>query len=329
MFDNLFLHAKTLHAEMVQIYWILLPAIVALLLVFELLKGADGQPNVNDLLRRTAISILLLLSLGMVVNTIAMISDGITERIDQSQNLWDAIKKMGPDSQGESGSLFDMRGHVIYFFAIGSYLIAYIGFFASMILMNFVWAVLYVSAPLMILCYVPRVTAGITGNLYRGLISVATWKVLWTVLGSLLLKLAINPEVTGVDDYILSMVMNLLIGLSMLLIPLFTKSLIGDGLQSAAATLAAAPGLMATKAAILSSKLMGKKIASGFGEIASFASKPLTNPVTSRAKVLASRIRPRVKEFTDWYSQMGVSEKVKKLNEQERKRQFGNHHRRK
>ena len=66
-------------------------------------------------------------------------------------------------------------------------------------------------------------------NLYRGLISVAVWKVMWTLLGSLLLKLALNPKVVGVEDYFLSMVVNLLIGLSMLLIPLFTKSLIADG----------------------------------------------------------------------------------------------------
>jgi hypothetical protein len=322
MFDNLFVYAKELHGEMVQIYWIMLPAIVALLLVFELLKGADAQPNVNDILRRTVISILLLLSFATVVNTIAMVSDGITAKIDQSQSLWEAIKHLGPDSQGESGSLFDMRGHVIYFFAIGAYLIAYIGFFASVALMNFVWAVLYVCAPLMILCYVPRATAGIVSNLYRGLISVATWKILWTLLGSLLLKLAVNPKVAGVDDYILSMVMNLLIGLSMLLIPLFTRSLIGDGLQSAASTLAAAPGLMAAKAAILSSKLMGKKIAGGVTGFTGFASKPITNPVTGRGRVLASKVSPKVKDFKNWYSEVGLPEEAKELNKKERRKQF-------
>jgi hypothetical protein len=174
----------------------------------------------------------------------------------------------------------------------------------------------------MILCYVPRTTAGIVGNLYRGLISVATWKILWTLLGSLLLKLAVNPKVAGVDDYILSMVMNLLIGLSMLLIPLFTRSLIGDGLQSAASTLAAAPGLMATKAAILSSKLMGKKIAGGAMGFTGFASKPLTNPVTGRARVLASKVSPKVKDFKNWYSQVGLPEEAKELDKKERRKQF-------
>lgn len=307
---------------MAEIYWIMLPMVVALLIVFELLKGSDQQPNVNDILRRAVISILLLLSFGTVVNTIAMISDGVTARIDQTQSLWDAIKHLGPNSQGEAVSLFDMRGHIVYFFAIGAYLIAYIGFFASVALMNFVWAVLYVCAPLMILCYVPRATAGIVGNLYRGLISVATWKILWTLLGSLLLKMAINPKVAGVDDYILSMVMNLLIGLSMLLIPLFTRSLIGDGLQSAASALAAAPGLMATKSAMLATKMMGKKFATGAMNFGGFAAKPVSNPITGRAKITANRFRPHMKQFTNWYSEVGLPDEAKELNKKERKRQF-------
>ncbi|MBX9765896.1 MAG: hypothetical protein K2X47_01375 [Bdellovibrionales bacterium] len=307
---------------MIQVYWTLLPALVAFLVVMEMLKSSDQQPNVNDILRRTVISILLLLSFGTVVNTVAMLSDGITARIDQTQSLWEAIKNLGPNSQGESGSLFDMRTHVIYFFAIGAYLIAYIGFFASVALMNFVWAILYVCAPLMILCFVPRATSGIVGNLYRGLTSVAIWKILWTLLGSLLLKLAVNPKVVGVDDYILSMVMNLLIGLSMLLIPLFTKSLLGDGLQSAAATLAAAPGLMATKAAMITSKAFGKRLIGGATNLAGFTSKPLTNPLTGRAKVMAHRMKPHVRQFKNWYSQSGLPTEAKELVKKERRRQF-------
>ena len=229
---------------------------------------------------------------------------------------------MGPDSQGESGSLFDLRGHVVYVFSIAAYLIAYIGFFASMALMNFVWAILYVCAPLMILCYVPRATAGVVGNLYRGLVSVAIWKVLWTLLGSLLLKLAINPGTTGADDYIVSLVMNLLIGLSMLLIPLFTKSLIGDGLQSAASALAAAPGMLATKATVLASKHFGKKAISGASSAIGSTSKPLTNPFTGRAKLLANKVRPKVEKFTKAYSEIGLPKEVKQFNEKERRRNF-------
>jgi hypothetical protein len=322
VFENLNLYAKQLHGEMTTIYWTMLPAVVAILIVFEIVKSSDQQPNVNDILRRAVISILLLLSFSTVVNTIAMLSDAITARIDQTQTLWETLKHLGPNSQGETGGLFDMRQHVIYALSIGAYLIAYIGFFSSVALMHFVWAILYVTAPLMLLCYVPRATAGIVGNLYRGLVSVATWKILWTLLGALLLKLAMNPNTVGVDDYILSIVMNLLIGVSMLLIPLFTKSLLGDGLQSASAALAAAPGLMATRAVTLAAKVGGKKLASGAINATGFAAKPLTNPVTGRARVMANRIRPQMKQASKWYSEIGLPDAAKELKKKERKRQF-------
>ena len=320
MFEQLFIHAKTIHSQMVQVYWIMLPALVAFLLVLEMLKGQGQSPNANEIVRRTVISILLLISFGFVVNTIAMLSDGITARIDQTQNLWETIKHMGPNSQGESDGLFDMRGHVVYFFSIGAYLIAYIGFFASVALMNFVWAILYVCAPLMILCYIPPITAGIVGNLYRGLVSVATWKILWTLLGSLLLKLAITPKDAGIDNVFLSMVMNLLIGVSMLLIPLFTKSLIGDGLQSASAALATAPGLMATKSLTLATKAMGKKAGASALGFADTATKPLTNPITGRAKIMANRIRPQMNQFSNMYSEIGLPKEAKTIKTQQQKR---------
>ena len=328
MFENLHLHAKVLHAEMSEVYWIMLPAIVVLLIVFEVLKGPGDAPNVADILKRAVISILLLLSFGTVVNTVAMLSDGITEKISGSENVWDAVKNLGPNSQGESDSLFDIREHIIYFFAIGAYLIAYIGFFASVALVNFVWAVLYVCAPLLLLCYVSRVTAPIVGNLYRGLISVATWKILWSLLGSLLLKLAMDPKVVGIEDYFLSMVMNLLIGLSMLLIPFFTKSLIGDGLQAASSALAAAPGLMASKAITLASKKWARQVAKQGAGHAGFVTKPLINPISGRAKVMAHRLRPRNNKFKKEYSEFGLPEEAKKIIKSERSKKFAkNNHR--
>ena len=322
MFENLLTHAKTIHAQMVDVYWIMLPALVAFLLVLEMLKTQGQAPNANEVIRRAVISILLLISFSTVVNTIAMLSDGITARIDQTQNLWETIKHLGPNSQGESDKLFDIRGHVVYFFSIGAYLIAYIGFFASVALMNFTWAILYVCAPLMILCYVSPVTAGIVGNLYRGLVSVATWKILWVLLGSLLLKVAITPKDAGIDDIFLSMVMNLLIGLSMLLIPVFAKSLIGDGLQSASSALAAAPGLMATKSIALAAKTMGKKAGGNALGFVGATSKPLTNPITGRAQVMANRVRPQMNQFKNWYSEIGLPEEAKKQSNPQSNRRF-------
>ncbi len=311
MFEALHLHAKALHGEMVGIFWIMLPLVVSFLVLFEILKGQDQSPNVSEILRRTVISILLMLSFDTVITAISVIADGIANEIQGTGNVWEAIQNLGPNSQGESGSLFNFQRHIIYFFAIGAYLIAYIGYFASVALVNFAWGILYICAPLMILCYIPRATANVTGNLYRGLVSVATWKILWHLLGALLLKMALDPKVVGVEDYILSMVMNLLIGLSMLLVPFFARSLIGDGLQSASAALAAAPGLMAAKATTLASKQLARRAAGKTANAGAFAAKPLTNPFVGRAKILERRTRPLRTKLRRRYKNIGLPQEAR------------------
>jgi hypothetical protein len=328
MFENLHNHARVLHGEMVGIFWIILPSLVAVLIVLEILKNDDSGPNVASILKRVLLCIFMLWSFDFVVNIIAMVSDGITHKIRGTEDVWQALKQLGPDSSKSSGSMFDIREHIVYFFAIASYLIAYIGFFASTALVNFVWAILYIVAPLIFPCFVARTTAPIVANLYRGLISVATWKILWTLLGSLLIKMAMNPKIVGIEDYFLSMVINLLIGLSMLLIPLFTRSLISDGLQSAASGLAAAPGLLTARSMSMAAKKLGKKGVSKGIEGAQFASKPLTNPFTSRAKVLAHKhkLKQRFNKAKKSYADFGMSQEAKDLRSRQLKKRHAIKH---
>ena len=302
---------------MAKIFWIILPALICILITLEIIKGDDNGPNVKDILKRTFLCVLLFLSFDFTINVIAMMSDSITDAIGSGEDILGAVKQLGPNKWSNTGGFFDLRNHVIYFFAIAAYLIAYIGFFASVALVNFVWAILYVTAPLLLLCYIPQATASIVGNLYRGLISVAVWKVMWTLLGSLLLKLAVNPNIVGVEDYLLSIVMNLLIGLSMLLIPLFTKSLIGDGLQSMASGLAAAPGLMMSGAGATILKKYGKQAMKKTGGALRFAARPLSNPIVGPMTVLANKakLKNRFYRIKRGYSNLGLSKQAKSLKQ--------------
>lgn len=322
MFENLHHHAKTLHGEMVGIFWLILPCLVSLLIVLEIFKNDDNGPNVKEIIKRTITCVIMLWSLDFVISSIAMVSDEISLLIKGSDDIWEAIKQLGPNSSKSDGSMFDIREHIVYFFAIASYLIAYIGFFASMALVHFVWAILYIAAPLMLPCYISQKTAAITGNLYRGFINVATWKILWTLLASLLLKMALSPNIVGIEDYFLSIVINLLIGASMLLIPFFTKSLINDGLQSAASGLAAAPGLLAARSAAMATKKYSKKgVSKGMSGLG-FAAKPLTNPFTSRTKLIANKMKlgKRFDRIKRDYGKIGEASKWRELNSRQQKR---------
>jgi hypothetical protein len=79
---------------------------------------------------------------------------------------------------------------------------------------------------------------------------------------------------------------------------------------------------MALKATTMAVKTMGKRALSGAVNLTGFAAKPLTNPVTGRAQILASRVQPKVTEFKDWYSQVGLPEEAKELNQKQRRQNF-------
>ena len=303
MFERLSIVAKDLRMEMLEVYWVLLGPLVLILIVMDILRGAKAPLDVSDIFRRVIVSLILLFTFDYTINTIGMIGDGITEKVGSLQSLSEAIKSLGPNSNGNA-SFFDLRGHVLYAFSLLSYVVAYLGFFVAEALTQFVWVVLFTLSPLMILAYIPRATANVTVNLYKGLVKVVIWKTLWTLLGVLLLRLAMNPQFQNMEDYLLSVTTNLCIGLSMLFIPFATRSLINDGLESAATALASAPTMAAAGAAkAYTTKLLkqGAHRAWGGGR---FAMRPLTNPITGRLARLRASLKPRVQKFKKEYGNM-------------------------
>ena len=160
-----------------------------------------------------------------------------------------------------------------------SYAVAYLGVFVAKVLVGFVWSVLYICAPLMILMYVWNKTAFVTASLYKGLVNVAIWKVLWSILGLLLLEMTLSPEVAD-TNFLITVTMNLCIGVSMLFIPWTTKSLLSDGMVSTATGVGFAPiiaGAAGVKAALLrTGHRMGRQtFASGMNM---FTGKPQKAP---------------------------------------------------
>lgn len=309
MFDYLPEVGRQLRGELVDVYWTLLVPFVVLLIILEFFK--EEPPNVREIFRRVVVSILMLYSFDYVINAIAMVGDGITDRIDGIQKLWDVLKNLGPNYNSSSGEWFNLRETAIYFFNIAAYIIAYLGFFVATALIHFVWTVLYICSPLMILFYVSKSTAYVTKSLYSGLIQVVTWKILYSILGVLLLKLAMNPQVTGMEDYLMSIIVNLCIGVSMLFIPFATKSLVNDGLQGAASALAAG---VAIKAAALSA---GKKLAMKGAAAGNFLSIPAKNWTGAKLDKMRARMEP----VTSRASKM--KEQWKELGLETRKNAFG------
>lgn len=244
------------------------------------------------------ISVLLLLSFDYTINTIALLGDGVAEKIDGIKPLWSTLEEIGQKfSSDSSGGWFQVRSTIVYIMGLLSYFVAYLGVFVANALIHFVWAILYIASPLMILAYINEKSAYITSSLYKGLINVVLWKVVAAILGVLMLKLLTSNH-TG-DDWATSfsfIAINLCVGVSLLFVPVTTKSLLGDGLSSAASGLAVAPAY----AAMGASKIAAKATAMKAKDSAVFGARPVSNYLQRKMNPITSRISTAKKTWENF-----------------------------
>lgn len=277
-------------------------------LISEIFQLPDGTPNPGKVLRRLLISVLLLISFDWTINLIAAVGDGVADKIDGIKPLWSTIEEIGQRFSNDSqGSWFQVRSTIVYIMGLLSYFVAYLGVFTANALIHFVWTILYIASPLMILAYVHEKSAFVTSSLYRGLINVILWKVVASILGVLMLKLITHNNVG--DDWSTSfscIAINLCVGLSLLFVPFTTKSLISDGMSQAASGLAMAPAY----AALGATKLAAKGALSKSKAAAVFGARPVTNYLQRKAEPVSNRIQ----EAKKWWGDLGKKPPEEKKN---------------
>ena len=231
---------------MIGVYWTLLLPFFVFLLILETLK-IKSNPNPAMLVKRLFLSVILLLSFDDVLGIISMLGEEVTGKINGVNNLPKVLTSLWENFSKNEVNFFKVKEALLFTMGILSYLVAYIGVFISHVVIHLCWSILYVFSPLMILMYLSDRTEHITLNLYKGLITVVSWKLVWSVLGVILLELAMKSSVSGWDDFFTTMTVNLCIGLSMLFVPFTTKSLLSNGLSSLATSLSAAPAYATMK----------------------------------------------------------------------------------
>ena len=155
MFDFLPEVARELRAHTMDLYWTLLVPAFVISIMTEFFQLPDGAPNMNKVIKRLFISVLLLMSFDWTINAIAVIGDGVAEKIDGIKPLWAALQEIGQKFSDDSqGGWFEVRSTIVYILGLLSYFIAYLGVFTANALIHFVWTILYIASPLMILAYV-------------------------------------------------------------------------------------------------------------------------------------------------------------------------------
>ena len=253
--------ARNLHQDFVRIYYLILPVFFALAIALTWFKAPQGSFDFIDTLKRALISTLLLVALPDISQAILFIADGITERIDQLNTIDTVIRMAQSKSQGYSLSpksvLLQFNDLILATLSFLSFLVLYVARYITVAMYHFFWIFFMISSPLLLLFNLFQSTSQITVNLFRGMCEVASWKIVWAILGAMLTALSFGEAYKAEGNYLTLIVMNFMIAVAMLATPLVVRSLVGSGLQSMSSTLGpatvAAMGAAPAKAMMVSS----------------------------------------------------------------------------
>jgi hypothetical protein len=238
---------RDLYQGLSQLFYVMLPLAILFSVVFGYLKSGDA--NYPDVIKRSFVAALLLASFPEISNLILDICDGIALKIDNMSGLETFMRMAQEKSQSYSVAknvlLLKFDDLFIAILSFGSFILLYVARYIVIALYYFYWVFLSICAPLMILCYVFPRTAGITANLYRGLIEVACWKIIWAVMSAMLTSISFGNIYQTEGSYLTLIVMNFVIAIAMLFTPMIMRSLIGEGVQATAQTIGTTAALAA------------------------------------------------------------------------------------
>lgn len=233
--------ARNLHQEFVRIYYLILPLFFALSIATTWFKTPQGSLDFVDVLKRALVSTLLLVALPDISQAILFIADGITERIDHLNSIDSIVRMAQTKSQSYSFSaksiLLQFNDLILATLAFLGFLILYAARYITIAMYHFFWIFLMISSPLLILFNLFPSTQQITGNLFRAMCEVASWKIVWAILGAMLTALSFGEAYQAEGNYLTLIVMNFMIAVAMLATPMVVRSLVGSGLQSMSSTL--------------------------------------------------------------------------------------------
>ena len=228
-----------LHDAFSQLFYVMLPLAILLSVIIGYFKSGDA--DFPEVIKRAFVASLLLASFPEVSNLILDICDGIALKIDNMSGLETFMRMAQEKSQTYSMAknvlLLKFDDIFIAILSFGSFMLLYFARYITVALYYFFWVLLSTLSPLMILAYVFPSLSGITRNLYRGLIEVASWKIIWAVLSAMLTSLSFGNIYQTEGSYITLTIMNFIIGVALIFTPLLMRSLIGDGVHATAQTL--------------------------------------------------------------------------------------------
>ena len=256
--------AAQLHLEFEKMFYWLLPVFFMLALVVDWFRHPQGSPDFLETIKRAFIATLLLVSFQEIAETILTITSGIADKISDLSGLDTYIHAASEKAKSYTFSptslLLGFNDLVVALLSFASYVILYFARYITVAVYHFMWLFLYILSPILILFNLFRGTSQITVGLFKSMVEVACYKIVWAILSVMIISLSLGDTMSADGNYLTVVILNFVIALAMLGTPLIVKSLVGGGLSAMSETLGmgAAVGMLAAPAKAASAVAMSR-----------------------------------------------------------------------
>lgn len=244
-YERLLPVARQLYEHTNQLSWeLLLPLfLVSVAISYSTELGLTGSIVVR--LQRLVLVVLLLVAFPMIAEFVQVLGVEIAKSIDDMRGI-DAVLDAA-SKRAESYS-FDLQGIltlgsdlVVAALVIVSFVILVVARYLLLAFQHFYWLLLITLGPFLILGMLFDSASGITKGLFKNMLQVACWPIVWSVLSAFLKALPFATTYTNDGGLITIVTLNLLIAIALLFSPFIVSQLcegvslsVGDTLRRGA-----------------------------------------------------------------------------------------------
>jgi hypothetical protein len=258
--------ARNIHAVFESLFYGMAVLLLLIAIVTEMLSMPIGSLGwIPQIIGRVLIAAFLLHSYPELTNALSDFTDALATKIGGFNEFHHVLDRMGDKLKTLTWSWISIKEAMILGFSFITFFLLYISVFIANAGIIFVWLLLYVFSPVLIVFFVLPSTAHITSALYRALIEVCAWKIVWATLAALLWSSALS-EINKTDVNFLTVIcLNLLLALSLLFTPIIVNMLASKGLSGAASSaMGMAAGAAAFTPGAIASRGTKKTMAKGW-----------------------------------------------------------------
>jgi len=276
---QLYEHTSTLSWQM------LLPLfLVSVLMGYSTDLGLTGSIIVR--LKRLFLVALLLVAFPMIAEFCQVLGVELAKSIDNMSGI-DMVLEAA-SSRAESYSL-DLQGllnlrsdFMMGGLVIVSFIILVVARFLLLAFQHFYWLLLVALGPFLILATLFEGASGVTKNLFKNMIQISAWPILWSVLSAFLKVLPFASAYKSDDEFITIITLNLIIAVALLFSP-FLISQLCEGVNLSIGNTLAKGALKAVGKTVAVSRAV-ETVMSGKKEFQSTANKLGQRDLSKRLK---------------------------------------------